>query len=219
MRRPWILSVLGTSLLASSAAVLIGAPAGPGDVGARPPGPRVLTEDPTARPAAPAPDAPRQDRDAVTAAPAEPERLLSHDLGLSAPVDPVGVDDDSQVEVPSDITRVGWYRFGPGAGATSGSAVLVGHVDSAEQGRGALWPLGGADVDDVVEVELSDGTAHAYRIVARELIDKEELPTEEIFARRGPHRLTLVTCGGEFDPENTSYSHNIVVTAVPLESR
>ncbi|MDT0329812.1 class F sortase [Nocardiopsis lambiniae] len=128
------------------------------------------------------------------------------------------MDADRQVDVPADITRVGWYRFGPRPGSTTGSAVLVGHVDSAAQGHGALWPLGEAEVDDVVEVELSDGTAHDYRVVARELIDKEELPTEEIFADHGPPRLTLITCGGNFDSKITSYSHNVVVTAVLVES-
>ena len=35
------------------------------------------------------------------------------------------------------------------------------------------------------------------------------------FDRAGPPRLTLVTCGGEFDDENRRYLSNFVLTATP----
>ncbi len=35
------------------------------------------------------------------------------------------------------------------------------------------------------------------------------------FDRAGPPRLTLVTCGGEFDYENRRYLSNLVLTAIP----
>ena len=43
------------------------------------------------------------------------------------------------MDLPEDVDRVGWYRFGPAPGA-DGSAVLAGHVDDAEQGLGVPWP-------------------------------------------------------------------------------
>ena len=58
------------------------------------------------------------------------------------PVTPVGVDDRGRMDVPFDIRTVGWYRFGPGPGATTGSAVLSGHVDDRDQGYGAFHRLG-----------------------------------------------------------------------------
>ena len=147
---------------------------------------------------------------------AVPERLTSTDLDLSAQVDAVGVDDESQVEVPEDVTSVGWYRFGPTPG-DRGSSVLVGHVDSAEQGRGALWALHDAETDDVVTVHMSDGSKHDFRVVAREQIDKSELPVAELFDREGDPRLTLITCGGDFDTADASYTANVVVTALPMD--
>jgi hypothetical protein len=53
-------------------------------------------------------------------------------------------------------------------------------------------------------------------VVSRELISKRALPLERIFARTGPPRLTLVTCGGPFLPETGRYRDNVVVVAEPV---
>ncbi len=73
-------------------------------------------------------------------------------MGIDAVVVPTGVTEDGAVVIPKDAYRVGWYRFGPAPGADAGSAVIVGHVDSKTQGRGALFSLVGIDVGDVVTV-------------------------------------------------------------------
>lgn len=136
-------------------------------------------------------------------------------LGVSAPVDPVGVDPEGRMELPADVDRVGWYRFGPVPGG-GGSAVLAGHVDDREQGLGVLAPLRRAAVGDEVLVTDSTGTAGRWRIVSRELIEKRALPQDALFRRDGPPRLVLVTCGGPFVPESGSYRDNVVVVAEPV---
>ncbi len=54
------------------------------------------------------------------------------------------------------------------------------------------------------------------RSSSRESILKKRLPYEELFAVDGPPRLTLISCGGYYDPDNGGYQDNVVVTAVPL---
>jgi hypothetical protein len=53
-------------------------------------------------------------------------------------------------------------------------------------------------------------------VVGRTVYDKTEIPLERYFARDGAVRLTLITCGGEFDAQAGSYRDNVVVTAVPV---
>ena len=159
----------------------------------------------TARPAAPA----------EAEAPPAPVRISSRDLGLRAPIDPVGVDRNGTMTLPEDVDRVGWYRFGPAPGG-DGSAVLAGHVDDVEQGLGALASIRGAEAGDELTVTDADGTTTRWRVVAREVIRKKALPLEELFRRDGPPRLTLITCGGPFLPEYLSYRDNVVVVAEPL---
>jgi hypothetical protein len=173
---------------------------------------------PAATPPATPPDTPLVTvRDAAPAAPRAvpaPVRVSSASLGVDAPVDPVGIDPDGQMELPEDVSRVGWYRFGPQPGA-GGSAVLAGHVDDLEQGPGALFRLRDAAVGDELTVTDAAGTATRWRVVSREVITKQVLPVDRIFARDGAPRLTLITCGGPFLTEYRSYRDNVVVVAEP----
>jgi sortase (surface protein transpeptidase) len=143
-----------------------------------------------------------------------PVRLAVPALGVDTAVDPVGVEADGQMTVPAEVDRVGWYRFGPVPGA-EGSAVLAGHVDSWDQGLGAMAPLRGAEVDDEVLVTDAAGSETRWRVVSRDLLDKEALPLDSLFGRTGEPRLVLVTCGGEYLPDLRSYQANVVVVAVP----
>jgi LPXTG-site transpeptidase (sortase) family protein len=153
---------------------------------------------------------------AEPAATAAPVRIRVGDIAVDAPVVPVGVDPAGQMEVPVDVSTVGWYRFGPGPGAAAGSSVLSGHVDDRVQGRGAFYALTDLAEGDRVEVDLADGGVVAYEVTRVERIDKDQLPVDQLFARDGAPVLTLVTCGGEFDSARRSYRLNVVVTAEPV---
>lgn len=231
-RRRW----LGTVLAAAGVLVAVGAPVAwyvqrpAGTVGAEvaealasaTPAPATT---PTTAPTTPArvPATP-----AVPAVPTEDGRLSrgSRDaavpvevrlptLGVAAPVGPIGVEQDGELEIPEDVRTVGWYRYGPRPGDARGSTVLSGHVDSAEQGQGAFFRLRELGPGDTVLVRLSDRTTWRYRVVAREEWPKTATPLDRLFSRTGAPRLTLVTCGGGFREEISSYTDNIAVTAVP----
>ncbi|WBB47230.1 class F sortase [Verrucosispora sp. WMMA2044] len=151
------------------------------------------------------------------AEPVRPVRLRIPAIGVTARVDPVGVDERTQeFDVPPSVDEIGWYRYGPGLEAESGSVVIAGHVDSADQGRGAFYRLRELTPGDTVTATGEDGTERTYRVVAREEYDKTKIPLERYFARDGRPRLTLITCGGPFDAEARRYRDNIVVTASPV---
>jgi sortase (surface protein transpeptidase) len=79
-----------------------------------------------------------------------------------------------------------------------------------------MAPLRAAEVGQEVAVTDAAGTTTRWRVVSRELIQKQVLPLDRLFAREGPPRLTLITCGGPFLPEYASYRDNVVVVAEPL---
>ncbi|MEU3287942.1 class F sortase [Streptomyces longwoodensis] len=145
---------------------------------------------------------------------AAPTRLLLPRLDLSAAVDPVGVADDGRVAVPPDPRRVGWYRFSPRPGASGGSSVIVGHVDSDDRGLGVLVVLSEVRAGDQVTVERADGSRVDYRVVSRRTVAKEALAASGAFRSEGPAVLTLVTCTGPYLPDRGGYRNNLVVTAV-----
>ena len=150
--------------------------------------------------------------------PDAPRQLVLPAVGLDVPVGAVGVAPDGSMAIPTDVNRAGWYRFGPAPGQP-GSVVLVGHVDSRTQGLGAFARLAAVEVGDRVLVSVRSGRTYTYRVVARELLPKRSLPTEELWSRSGSPRLTLITCGGPYDPDRGGYQDNLVVTAVPVPVR
>ena len=129
----------------------------------------------------------------------------------AAPVEPVGVEANGEMEIPpADV--VGWYRFGaaPGEG---GSAVLAAHV-AYDGVDGVFRDLDRLAAGDDVTVAFDDGSSQRYRITEVVTFDKQALP-DDLFSRRGPERLVLITCGGEFNPSLRSYERNVVAYAQP----
>lgn len=142
-----------------------------------------------------------------------PVRLRIPALGVDAPIIPVGVEAKGSMEVPEDVATAGWYRFGPLPGSR-GSAMVIGHVDSRTQGPGVFFGLSTLRLGERIGVRITGGLTQLFVVEARRFFAKDELP-QDLFARDGPPRLTLVTCGGGFDERTRSYSHNVVVYAVP----
>ena len=138
-------------------------------------------------------------------------RIPAHDV--VSRVVPVGVDQGTgELSVPADPAQVGWYQFGATPGG-AGAAVLAGHVDW--KGRpGAFIHLDEVQPGERIEVDLGDGTSHTFVVAETHLILKTELPPD-LFARTGPSKLVLITCGGEFDRSVRRYKQNVVVVATP----
>ena len=130
----------------------------------------------------------------------------------SGSVVPIGVDDDEALAIPKDVRTAGWYRFGPAPGQP-GSAVLAGHVDDHLQGVGLFAVIGDLDVGDRIVVTDAAHVQRTFQVIAREEWHKSQVPMDRLFARTGPPRLVLLTCGGDFDKDTLSYVDNIAVTA------
>lgn len=151
------------------------------------------------------------------AASTPPVRLRIAAIGIDATVVATGLNTEtSEVDVPKSVDTVGWYRFGPDLAASRGSVVIAGHVDSATQGGGAFFRLRDLRPGDEVTVAGSDGATRTFSVVSREVFEKAAVPLDQLFARDGPPRLTLITCGGAFDASSRHYRDNVVVTAQPV---
>lgn len=146
-----------------------------------------------------------------------PTRLAIPGISIDAAVVDVGLEDDGAMEIPEDVSTVGWYELGVMPGET-GTAVVAGHVDSSTQGRGAFFDLRNLEVDDVVTVDHEDGSTSEWRVTARTIYPKDELPIADIFTRFGDTRLVLITCGGAFDNTTRHYEDNVVVYTEPIET-
>ncbi|MEV4946382.1 class F sortase [Streptomyces sp. NPDC053755] len=172
-------------------------PAGPADGGALPP---AAVGPPSAAVGAPAPSPPSEIRGA---------------RGLRAVVVPVAAGRDGALALPEDARTGGWWALGAMAGAAEGTTLIAGHVDTRGSGPGAFAALHGLAPGARVELVAANGLTYPYVIAARRLYDRQALPAE-LFGRSGAHRLALVTCAGNYDPDKRAYDANLVLYATPL---
>jgi hypothetical protein len=122
------------------------------------------------------------------------------------------LDANGALKIPEGLGEAAWW--GAKLGADHGVALLSGHVNwKGKKGPfNELW-----QVKQGQEVKLSDaaGGAWVYRIDATETVHKSELAgrSEQLFDPDGPHKLLLVTCGGEYVGGSEGYEDNRVITA------
>lgn len=116
--------------------------------------------------------------------------------------------------VPAQLTQAAWW--GADLQAERGASVFAGHVNWG--GRiGPFAELWTARIGQEVTVTDFDGKTTVYRISQLFSLDKDELPQRapDLFAQTGPHRIVLVTCGGEWVGGAQGYAENRVVLADP----
>jgi hypothetical protein len=142
---------------------------------------------------------------------ASPPIRLGLPAGDTARVVPVGVKGRGALALPDDPHVVGWWSGGAAPGATGGSVVLAGHVDTAAAGPGALSTLAKLDPGALVRLETRNGR-YGYRVVARRTYPKSALPLD-VFDQAATARLVLITCTGSF--HDGHYDDNLVVYARP----
>jgi sortase (surface protein transpeptidase) len=146
--------------------------------------------------------------------PGLPRRLVIPRLGVKMPIAAVAVDAEGAMALPPRPTQIGWYAYGPRPGASHGSAVLGGHVDSREHGLGPLAALKRLRPGDDVVVVTNDGTER-FRVRSVQLVSKQGLDLRKVFDRDGDRLLRIITCGGTFRRSQGGYQANVVVTALP----
>lgn len=221
------LAVLGVALAAIAVIGLLGGPSDVGDAGAveaslsatiNPTSASTTVPDTASNTTTPRPLWDVNESSSLTS-PTEatrPARLIIESLEIDAPVGAYGVDANGQMDVPDNVTEVGWYKYGPSPGER-GSAVLAAHVDLRGSGRGLFYDLDELEEGDEVLVMLSDGAVEEFRVTARSIYLKTDLPLDVIFSREGGPVLTLITCGGGFSSSTGHYDSNVVVYATPAE--
>jgi hypothetical protein len=143
-----------------------------------------------------------------------PARVVIPGLKVEAPVQAVGVAPDGELDIPEDPQRLGWWLGSALPGDRRGTVLVAGHVDTARDGRGALFGLERLDVGARIDVAAGDRTL-GYRVAARRTYLKSRLPAD-LFERDTAPRLVLVTCGGAF--RNGTYDRNVVVYATPIRA-
>ncbi len=140
---------------------------------------------------------------------------VSSQLGPSRGLNPDGTVNDAPLTGP--IWSLPWWYNRGSAPGQAGSAVILGHVDSAVGAGhlGVFFHLGDLKPGDTIFVTLQDGSTAEWTVTSNALYPDQNFPDGIVYTHTGPPRLRLVTCGGNFDTATHSYESAVVVTAVP----
>jgi hypothetical protein len=141
-------------------------------------------------------------------------------LGISSPLGPArglnfnGTINDAALSGPT-WSLPWWYDGGPSPGQ-AGSAVLLGHVDSAigTGHLGVFFRLGDVTPGDRIIVTLANGSPTRWTAVSTVVYSDSRFPNPLVYSRTGRPTLRLVTCGGQFNWHTHRYESTVVVTAL-----
>jgi hypothetical protein len=142
-----------------------------------------------------------------------PTRISIPTIGVRAPVVGVGAAADGSIGTPAldKPDETGWYRLGPTPGER-GTAVIVGHVDSAD--RPAVFAkLATLRPGKTIEVVREDRRTATFRVDRVQQAPKTAFPADQVFDDTDKARLVLVTCGGSWVGGNVGYADNVIVYA------
>ena len=141
-----------------------------------------------------------------------PTRLIIPAIGVNASIEQVGMLSNGDMATPTQNPweNVGWYKAGPRLGER-GSAVIDGHLDRPGGYPAVFWRLRDLHIGDAVLVMDSDGKTLHFRVTRIELYTPEAAPIQDIFGNRGGPYLNLITCAGDWIPDQHQTTLRLVV--------
>ena len=158
----------------------------------------------------PKPPAPAPPAQAAPFPTALPVRMLVPSLNIHPPVEALGIDRYGALDIPYNIWDVGWFKGGPVPGAP-GDAVIDGHAGYPGQPL-IFGKLAKVEHGATIVVILADGSKQVFTVESVASWPLGSLPPT-LFEPYGPPRLTLITCDGQFNSEDKTYSNRLIVEA------
>lgn len=132
-------------------------------------------------------------------------------IGVSTSLISLGLNADRSMQVPSNFSQAGWYRYSPLPG-DPGPAVIAGHVDS-RSGPAVFYRLTELSPGDTISVRYADGRAVTFAVDRVEQHPKDAFPHDRVYGDTAGPELRLITCGGDFDRSQNSHRDNVIVYA------
>ena len=141
---------------------------------------------------------------------AQPRFFNIPKISVSAPITPVGVDENGKMQLPQNINEVGWYNLGSKPGE-QGNAVISGHLDSTTGEDAIFYHLHELESGDNLYVSDELGNRYTFVVKAKEIYEFDQVPLAEVLGESSKKRLNLITCTGIFNPSSRNYSHRMVI--------
>ena len=140
----------------------------------------------------------------------QPRQFDIPKINVSAPIMPVGVDENGKMQLPENINEVGWYSLGFKPGEL-GNAVISGHLDSATGAGAIFFHLHELEQGDNLYVTDEIGNQYNFVVTRKEIYEYDKVPLEEVFGESSKKQLNLITCTGQWIASQHNYSHRMII--------
>ncbi|WP_329062260.1 sortase domain-containing protein [Streptomyces sp. NBC_01429] len=144
-----------------------------------------------------------------------PVEVAIPEARLAARLQPVRTTGRGELPLPADPARASWLASSVTPGER-GTAVLAGHVDSAD-GPAAFYGLGAVTPGMAVTVRRADGSTARFTVAAVAVYPKDRFP-DSVYAPTASAGLRMITCTG-WDRAARTYRDNVVVYATAATER
>ncbi|MGI8486876.1 MAG: SpaA isopeptide-forming pilin-related protein [Thermomicrobiales bacterium] len=119
---------------------------------------------------------------------------------------------DGVMQEPSDEKIVTWYKETARLGE-NGNVVIAGHLNWWGFPEAVFFNLSSLKAGDLIQVSDGHGGTFTYVVTTVRQMPNDGNP-DTITRGTGAETLTLITCGGEWDPAASEYNSRTVVQAV-----
>lgn len=126
----------------------------------------------------------------------------------------LGLTASGALEVPTypRYHDAAWYKYSSEPGSP-GPAVILGHVDSVQDGHSVFFDLGSLRPGDEILVTRFDGLIAVFAVDGVRSYPKDQFPTFLVYGDTDRASLRLITCGGRWNRAAHSFEDNIIVFA------
>ncbi len=136
-----------------------------------------------------------------------PTRLAIPKIDVNTSITQVGLTSAGDMEAPQTDEDTGWYKYGPRPGNV-GSAVIAGHLGL--DGNAVFGDLGQLVKGDTLSVTDDQGQTVSFAVREVRKYGYDETPEEVFISTTGAH-LNLITCEGNWEASQETYSQRLVV--------
>ncbi len=123
---------------------------------------------------------------------------------------------DGVMQPPSGPQYVSWYKETARLGEQN-NIVIAGHVNWWGVPQGPFYGLIGLQEGDTIQITGDDGKIYVFEVQWVRQESNLDAPNPEVVGPTGEATLTLITCGGEWDPSISEYNERTVVRAIQVD--
>jgi LPXTG-site transpeptidase (sortase) family protein len=145
-------------------------------------------------------------------APGDPKYIKLPTINAEGFMQVVGVDQNNQVAVPTNIHMAGWFRDSVRPGQ-KGLSIIDGHLNGTEA-DGIFIHLQKMKKDDTFTIEFGDGSTKQFEVTGVTTVATKDAATV-LFSQdpKATNQLNLITCGGTFDRSSRLYDKRVIVSS------